>query len=83
MKPGRERICPSAKKWVFDQPFFLLLNLAVGGDWPGRPSAAPKFPATLLVDYVRPTNVDIPSGEACRFSWYCRREGCLCASALP
>ncbi|HKV78118.1 MAG TPA: glycoside hydrolase family 16 protein [Candidatus Sulfotelmatobacter sp.] len=40
-------------KWVFDHPFFLLLNLAVGGDWPGNPDATTVFPQTMLVDYVR------------------------------
>ncbi|QIS09473.1 glycoside hydrolase family 16 protein [Nocardia arthritidis] len=39
--------------WVFDHPFHLLLNLAVGGTWPGPPDAATVFPANLLVDYVR------------------------------
>ena len=39
--------------WVFDHPFFILLNLAVGGDWPGDPDAATVFPARMLVDYVR------------------------------
>jgi beta-glucanase (GH16 family) len=41
------------QKWVFNQPFYLLLNLAVGGQWPGRPSAATHFPATMFVDWVR------------------------------
>jgi beta-glucanase (GH16 family) len=40
-------------KWPFDHPFFLLLNLAVGGDWPGNPDATTVFPQTMLVDYVR------------------------------
>ena len=40
-------------KWVFDHPFFLLLNLAVGGDWPGNPDATTVFPQAMLVDYVR------------------------------
>ncbi len=40
-------------KWVFDHPFFLLLNVAVGGDWPGNPDASTVFPQTMLVDYVR------------------------------
>jgi beta-glucanase (GH16 family) len=44
---------PAGKKWVFDHPFYLLLNLAVGGVWPGPPDATTKFPANLLVDYVR------------------------------
>lgn len=41
------------KHWVFDHPFYLLLNLAVGGNWPGSPDATTKFPQTMLVDYVR------------------------------
>ena len=44
---------PPAQKWTFDHPFFLLLNLAVGGDWPGPPDSNTKFPQTMLVDYVR------------------------------
>jgi beta-glucanase (GH16 family) len=39
--------------WVFDHPFFILLDLAVGGDWPGPPNDQTHFPARLLVDYVR------------------------------
>ena len=39
--------------WVFDHPFFMLLNVAVGGDWPGSPDASTVFPQTMLVDYVR------------------------------
>jgi beta-glucanase (GH16 family) len=39
--------------WVFDHPFFILLNVAVGGDWPGSPDATTVFPQTMLVDYVR------------------------------
>ncbi len=37
----------------FDQPFHLLLNLAVGGNWPGAPDASTVFPAQMEVDYVR------------------------------
>lgn len=37
----------------FDQPFYILLNVAVGGDWPGAPDAATVFPVTMHVDYVR------------------------------
>jgi len=40
-------------RWVFDHPFFLLLNLAVGGNWPGPPDDKTLFPARMLVDYVR------------------------------
>ncbi|WP_033441795.1 discoidin domain-containing protein [Saccharothrix sp. NRRL B-16314] len=39
--------------WVFDKPFFILLNNAVGGDWPGPPDATTVFPQRMLVDYVR------------------------------
>jgi beta-glucanase (GH16 family) len=41
------------QKWVFDHPFFLLLNVAVGGDWPGNPDSTTVFPQAMLVDYVR------------------------------
>jgi beta-glucanase (GH16 family) len=44
---------PAGMKWVFDHPFFIILNVAVGGDWPGPPDAATTFPQTMLVDYVR------------------------------
>jgi beta-glucanase (GH16 family) len=44
---------PASKRWVFDHPFYILLNLAVGGSWPGNPDASTPFPATMLVDYVR------------------------------
>lgn len=40
-------------KWVYDQPFFLLVNLAVGGHFDGDPQSDSIFPATMLVDYVR------------------------------
>jgi len=39
--------------WVFDHEFFVLLNLAVGGDYPGDPDETTVFPAEMLVDYVR------------------------------
>lgn len=39
--------------WVFDQPFFILINLAVGGYWPGNPDESTQFPQQLIVDYVR------------------------------
>lgn len=40
-------------EWVFDHPFYLLLNLAVGGNWPGSPDESTVFPQSLVVDYVR------------------------------
>lgn len=39
--------------WVFDQPFFILLNVAVGGNWPGSPNGSSTFPQRMYVDYVR------------------------------
>ncbi|HKV25583.1 MAG TPA: glycoside hydrolase family 16 protein [Candidatus Acidoferrum sp.] len=44
---------PAGGQWVFDHPFFLLLNVAIGGNWPGSPDASTKFPQSMLVDYVR------------------------------
>ncbi|MFE9561630.1 lectin [Streptomyces sp. NPDC006487] len=41
------------RQWVFNKPFFLILNLAVGGYWPGDPNGSTLFPQQLLVDYVR------------------------------
>ena len=40
-------------KSILDQPFFLMLNLAVGGHFDGDPQSDAMFPATMLVDYVR------------------------------
>ena len=39
--------------WSFDHPFFIILNLAVGGKWPGYPDETTVFPQFLYVDYVR------------------------------
>lgn len=39
--------------WVFDHPFFIILDLAVGGGFVGPPDATTTFPQQLLVDYVR------------------------------
>jgi beta-glucanase (GH16 family) len=44
---------PKGARWVYDHPFFVILNLAVGGDWPGPPDASTRFPEEMLVDYVR------------------------------
>jgi beta-glucanase (GH16 family) len=40
-------------RWVFDKPFFMILNLAVGGTFDGDPKSDAILPATMLVDYVR------------------------------
>lgn len=45
---------PRGATWVLDgHPFTILLNLAIGGNWPGSPDASTVFPQQLLVDYVR------------------------------
>jgi beta-glucanase (GH16 family) len=41
------------KTWAFNHPFFVLFDLAVGGNWPGPPDSQTVFPATMFVDYVR------------------------------
>ncbi|WP_369221034.1 family 16 glycosylhydrolase [Streptomyces sp. R39] len=50
--------------WVFNKPFFLILNLAVGGYWPGDPDSSTSFPAQLVVDSVSVTTSDSAAGVA-------------------
>jgi beta-glucanase (GH16 family) len=52
---------PAGRPWVFNHDFYLKLNLAVGGTWPGSPDGSTVFPQTLLVDYVR-IYEDLPDG---------------------
>ena len=47
------RDLPPGGRWVFDHPFFVILNLAVGGGFVGPPDATTSFPQQLLVDHVR------------------------------
>lgn len=44
---------PAGKQWAFNKSFFLILNVAVGGRWPGSPNTSTKFPQRMLVDYIR------------------------------
>lgn len=44
---------PAGGTWAFDHPFFIILNVAVGGNWPGSPDNTTQFPQQMLVDYVR------------------------------
>ena len=56
----------SASLAPFRQPFFLIFNIAVGGNWPGYPDASTTFPQKMIVDYVRifePSNNTPPSDE--------------------
>jgi beta-glucanase (GH16 family) len=39
--------------YPFDKPFFFIMNVAVGGNWPGNPDATTSFPQRMIVDYVR------------------------------
>ena len=40
-------------KWVYNHPFYIIINLAVGGSFVGAPNAETVFPQTMLIDYVR------------------------------
>jgi beta-glucanase (GH16 family) len=44
---------PAGGTWVYEHPFFILLNVAVGGNFPGNPDKTTTFPQTMTVDYVR------------------------------
>ena len=44
---------PAGHVWVYDHPFFVILNVAVGGNFPGDPDGTTAFPQTMKVDYVR------------------------------
>ena len=43
---------PKDAEWVYNKPACIILNLAVGGDWPGPPDALTQFPADMLIDWV-------------------------------
>ncbi|MFE9860437.1 discoidin domain-containing protein [Streptomyces sp. NPDC005780] len=49
----KEQVEQTRGPWIFDHPHYLILNLAVGGDWPGPTDASTPFPAKMLVDHVR------------------------------
>jgi beta-glucanase (GH16 family) len=42
-----------SKMWVFYAPQFIILNLAIGGEWPGFPNVNTTFPVDYVIDYVR------------------------------
>jgi beta-glucanase (GH16 family) len=52
---------------VFDHPFYLMMSLAVGGDWAGDPDSKTPPPADVLVDYVRVYR--IPTVPAPSIDW--------------
>jgi beta-glucanase (GH16 family) len=43
--------------WVFDHPFYIILNVAVGGNYVGAPNASTTFPQQMIVDWVRVSQV--------------------------
>lgn len=49
----RKKVEQAGGEWVFNQSFFMILNLAIGGNLPGSPNAETQFPQRMLVDYVR------------------------------
>ena len=50
-----QRITPSDTpgEWVYDHPFFIILNVAVGGNFVGFPTTGTPFPQSMYIDYVR------------------------------
>jgi len=49
----RKADIPAGSQWPYDRPFFILLNFAVGGKWPGPPNSETVFPQDFRIDYVR------------------------------
>jgi beta-glucanase (GH16 family) len=41
------------QEWVYDHPFFLLINLAIGGNWPGNPNSSTIFPQKMYIKYIK------------------------------
>lgn len=59
---------PAGTPWVFNHPFFIILNVAVGGGFPGNPDATTVFPQQMLVDYVRVYQRSTPSNVPALFT---------------
>ncbi len=49
----KQAVLAKGQAWVFDHNFYIILNVAVGGGWPGSPDGTSTFPKQMLVDYVR------------------------------
>ena len=49
---SKETVEATRGPWIFDHPFYIILNLAVGGDFPGPVDATTPFPSQMVVDYV-------------------------------
>lgn len=52
----------NGKTWVYNHPFFMIMNVAVGGYWPGYPDGSTQMPQTMTVDYVRVSTLGSSSG---------------------
>ncbi|MEV8379158.1 family 16 glycosylhydrolase [Kribbella sp. NPDC056861] len=50
------------RNWVFNHPFFMILNVAVGGSWPGYPDGSTQMPQSMTVDYVRVSSLGSSGG---------------------
>ena len=60
----RHRLTPSdvPGPWPFDHEFYLLVNLAIGGNWPGN-DGEPELPASLLIDWIRVSGHELAPGR--------------------
>jgi beta-glucanase (GH16 family) len=50
---NRDQLETTRGPWVFDHPFFIILNNAIGGDFPGPPGGGTVLPQNMVIDYVR------------------------------
>nr|CAA88008.1 laminarinase [Thermotoga neapolitana] len=50
---SKDELAELGLEWVFDHPFFLILNVAMGGYWPGYPDETTQFPQRMYIDYIR------------------------------
>ena len=48
-----QHVAPEGYETPFNDPFFFIFNIAVGGNWPGYPDESTLFPQFMAVDYVR------------------------------
>ena len=44
---------PRRREWVYNHDFFIIINVAVGGNWPGSPDETTEFPQEMLIDWIR------------------------------
>ncbi|MGC4939478.1 family 16 glycosylhydrolase [Kribbella sp. DT2] len=50
------------RQWVYNHPFFMIMNVAVGGYWPGYPDGSTVMPQSMVVDYVRVSSLGSSGG---------------------